>query len=287
MKQYLKVCVVLASFTTACKGNAPPKVTLTTCNGGYALHERTMPSVCGTVPGTGEDTWMGAGLEGTDLLVKIQKVRNGSTLEAGGVSATSENGNALLRVPIGDKLGALTIAQLTGKEPVTLAVNLTLTIKGKSPGAITLPPFTLDKGLTENAKQLLVKSPLPLAAAPPAKHSVFLAAPHISAQVIGPATTVADVDWVAVLEDRGWDESATCDYADTKGTYSKKLKRALKTVTIYDRRTGATVDVKEVKAEGPCPEIAGTTQADVEVEFKGKESFAPVRAWLNERIATN
>ncbi len=134
-----------------------------------------------------------------------------------------------------------------------------------------------------------MKGPLPLAATAPAKHSVFLAAPHLPAQVIGTATTVADVDWVAVLEDRGWDESATCDYADVKGTYSKelKVKRALKTVTIYDRRTGATVDAKELRAEGPCPEIAGTTQTDVAVEFKGKESFAPVLAWLNERIATN
>lgn len=136
-----------------------------------------------------------------------------------------------------------------------------------------------------------MKGPLPVAATAPATHSVFLVAPHLPAQVLGPATTVADIDWVAVLEDRGWDESATCDYADTGGTYSKKLKqkRAQKTVTIYDRRTGAAVDAKEFTAEGACPEIASTTQTavEVEVEFKGKERFAPVRAWLGERIAIN
>ena len=136
-----------------------------------------------------------------------------------------------------------------------------------------------------------MKGPLPVAAAAPAKHSVFLAAPHLpaqAAQVLGPATTVADIDWVAVLEDRGWDESATCDYTDTGETYVKKLKqrRAQKTVTIYDRRTGAAVDAKEFVAAGACPEIASTTQADAEVEFKGKASFAPVLAWLGERIAS-
>lgn len=122
---------------------------------------------------------MGAGLEGTDLLVKIQKVRKGTKLEAGRVSATSQNGDILLRVPIGDKLGALTIAQLTGKEPVTLSVNLTL--KGKSPG-----PVALQEAAGEGSAAV--------AATAPAKHSVFLAAPHLPAQVIGAATTVADIE---------------------------------------------------------------------------------------------
>ena len=47
MKQHVIACSVLASVTTACKGEAPPDVKLTACNGGYALHERTMPRVCG------------------------------------------------------------------------------------------------------------------------------------------------------------------------------------------------------------------------------------------------
>jgi hypothetical protein len=287
----MSVCMrsigILLLVGSACSPQPTPSLAFAPCSGiEVAIGIKGVPRMCALIPGTGEYSTFAIAIDGTELVLGLHNVPDGTTLSVGSATGTSADGELLLRLPIADKLAGLSRSQLVGSEPVDLDATFKLTLARRAESAAKLPRFTLGSAMHDSAREVLIEKKLGLGAKAPTTPSIFLAARGLPAPVVGPAKTLADIDWVAVMEDKAALDTETCVYLDSRRSPKSFRKRvAVKTVTIHDRRTGLVIDRKDFVAPGDCPTRHAIGRGDIRIEFDQSNSYEPVLQWLRERVA--
>ncbi len=284
--------LLLLLSAAACKPRPAPTITFGRCDGrAYEVHLRGTPSAC-AVLGEGEFAPnLAVTVDGTDLLIGAHNSHDGWKLSAEGKVVASDQGNALLRLPIASSLASLQVAAWTRNEPLDFGKTFTLSIPGRADAVVKVPPVPVGWALA-GVLAGAAKGPvtLPGEGAAPRAHSVLFAERSFASPVLGPAKTFAELDWVAVKTMKGQHDLGTCEYQFVRsrpgsttsgGRLSVKKLGLEETVTIYARRTGAVVDRKDFRApaEGKCPSSLGAAR-DVTIPIELEE----VRAWLKDRI---
>lgn len=114
------------------------------------------------------------------------------------------------------------------------------------------PPALIELAMAHAAKEGLVFDGEP--ATPAGPHSTYFLDPARSDDVIGPAKTLADVDWIAsvtsAVEAGG---GTTCTFAGGK---KYPLEKETQTITITTRRTKEKIDEKVFAPATGCPMVA-------------------------------
>lgn len=105
-------------------------------------------------------------------------------------------------------------------------------------------------------------------------HSTFFLDSETSTEVLGPAQTLAEVDWLAVVE-KSTETIAKkqCRYV---GRVSFPLEIESQTVTIFDRRTHEEVATKTFRPVAACPAIAVDERAISRVRTDD------IKAWIQK-----
>ena len=195
----MRVGVWLVLVLVACKHDAPAPQVVFGAGECSAL-------ACATVEG---GATIAVTLRGDDLVVTGDHLPDGASI-------------APARIAIGGVLHKLTIRQTIGADAIDFGQHLTVTLPGKPPAIVALPPFTLGKQLVARLATITIE-PVVFAneAAPPQRHTAVLAEPSDNI-VFGPAKLAEDIDWIAVPSDTA--------------------------LTIYERRTGKVVETKAFAA---------------------------------------
>lgn len=94
-------------------------------------------------------------------------------------------------------------------------------------------------------------------------------------EVVGPAKTLREVDWVAVRQNQAARPGKSCSYQRTDlQAVAYRLDMVDQTVTVHDRHTGQRVHQKTFKAREQCPTIAVGGHAE------SYPSYDEMKAWL-------
>ncbi len=274
----LTFAIVAASALVACsKKDSGTVFVFDTCDGSVGF-QNIRPIVCANAKG-GLHLDIGFAFKGTDLVAEITNHEVGTTISAGSIKPR-EQGD-LVTVPVGDKLGAVTLDHLKGKALVELGLIFTIDSPRYAPSKLTLPPVNIASVFYDpaTAERLLVQQKLGASEAAPAKHSTYIAN---RGYVLGDATSLADVDWVALPTFKERDESEHCAYETEKGSHVDIPKLVeVYTVKLVERRSGQVIETRDFRALGECPSF--TSAHSIHLDFN-HESWKAVEAWIAEKM---
>ena len=145
------------------------------------------------------------------------------------------------------------------------------------------PPITTSRALIELFQKASV-TPFSVGAPPkPGAHTVILIGP-VTPDVLGVAKTVADIDWVALIEKQPARSGKTCSgyrrSGDPQGVASSLgLKLLVEKLSVFEVRTGKPVADKVFTAPNDCP------QGGIG-ELKSYVSVDEQKRWLKQLTAT-
>jgi len=269
---------------------APALSWVENCNTHSFAPPITEPDACAVA---GEHTTLGAQLFGTDVVIAGQNFDDGIVIAGGGSAATTANRDVVLRIPVGAALGKLSIADVfTSFKKLDLGV--TFSVGGTE---LHSPPLGIYPHILDSF-WMVTRGPMPFGdehAPPPAKHTVVIASLSTSnyakQPLVGPAATLADIDWVAIRTDGPKHPLGTCQFdmttyrgqqgSNTSGVSIPQIGDDA-TFTIYERRSGKVIDRKDfVAGPAPCPDVVnggGDIHVPVDIER--------VREYLFQRIAS-
>src|SRR5262245_57551859 len=118
---------------------------------------------------------------------------------------------------------------------------------------------------------------MPLPSTPPAEHTILFV-DSLSSDTIGPAGTVAEIDWVALLSNLPERKGKMCSgYKPTGGTGAgDTLPLVMKDakLTVYDVRTSKEIGAKDFKAAETCPTLTFSKEAN---SYPSRDEM---KAWL-------
>jgi hypothetical protein len=219
-----------------------------------------------------------------DYTVSCRKLPSGTHVLLGEKDEAVDSGGSLhATVDLGPK-----IATLSPKDATDFRFKLDpgIAMTFRFPGGVELPVQAPALPVWFGIKDALGKvqdGPVPFgkeAAAPPAQHTVLYLG--ISADTLGPAATMGEVDRVAVTSDLTPRKGKMCTgYRDvgSKGgaTRSAQLELQDREVAIYERATGKQLAKKKFEAIARCPLIAsgGTARSYPDSEA--------IKRWLREQ----
>jgi hypothetical protein len=282
-KQHMKLnALVLAVAVVGCKSDKPlPPFAFDKCDGSVGFQKIRHPLLCATSTSKSMNMVVGVALHGTELVAALGDYEVGTKISAGSIKP-SEQGD-VVRVPIGDKLGTITLDHLQGKVPVDLGVTLTIDSPRYAPANLAVPPITIAPVFydTATAEKLLVQDKLGVGPTAPAKHSTYISE---RGYVLGDATSLAEIDWVALPTFKEVNESETCPYATEKQQRVDVTKAVeVYTVKLVDRRTGQVIETRDFRAVGECPGF--TSAHTIRLSFDSA-SWKAVETWIAEKMAS-
>lgn len=195
----------------------------------------------------------------------------------------SAGGSYTTKVDISEQIGALAPKDATDYR-YKLDPKLPITIKfpGTAELALQAPAQTVWFSL-ERVLKKVADTPVRFGneqGAAPKEHSILLLG--ASHEVLGPATTMREVDWIAVREPLTPRKGKMCDGYSDVGKDKKGAKRSLpmemadEEVAIYERTTSKLVSKKVFKASERCPMFASGDTA------KTYPDLTEIKRWLRQ-----
>jgi len=275
------VALLLALIVPACgkKGSGEPIVFPDNC-GSMGFDHLQYPSSCA---GVGENTHVGMKLVEDDLVVTLGNHIGGTEFTIGGVTGSDDT--PLIRVPLGDQVAKLTLAQVKDTQPVDFHLTLVVDIPHHGVSTAAVPPMKVGRAVVDMMRAA-AERPIRLpgeAAGPRAKHTVLFATANTwEATIDGPAQTLGEIDWIAVAKRGPKKTVATCSYTSDRGGFSVPVEGYDETVIIYDRTTHQVIDQMEVPAYA---EECASSASSGQTSFDAKNDYKPVTAWLAGRVA--
>jgi len=198
-----------------------------------------------------------------------------STLVIGGV-ATPAEGRA---VDVSERLAGLAPAEALGWDTwVDPKLEIELRVPGFAPTRVAAPPRKLAwgfrRGLARAVDHPVLFKGETAGDPPPARHTLVHTGGVV--QVIGPAATLREVDWVAVEIPLPQREGRACPVAEG-GTAALVLDAHV--VKVVERKTSRLVAERTFAAEDKCR--AGMKRLEAHVYL----SFPEQLAWLRDVVA--
>jgi hypothetical protein len=202
------------------------------------------------------------------------KVKLGA--EAG---TTSDTGHLALQLDVKDKIGKLEVDKL--QKEVDVDVPLAIELPGKKPLDLKVPTLHVKRSLASGLAQV-VDRPVAFAGEPasPGKPDAAAVVDHFGdMRVLGSASLVWDIDWVAVEETLEKDApSKVCKgYEKVKEISLKLLDSQVK---LYDRRTAKLLKEQRFKASDRCPSVAFVQEGS----SKSYASKTDIDKWVRAQL---
>lgn len=219
-------------------------------------------------------------MRGTSYDVSFSDLPANAKVTVGGKSASANSsGYVAQKVDVTERLAALAPKDAFDSsyafDPQTKAeVEFSPTAKVM----LDLPARPAAFGLSDLFKKA-ADTPVPFVTSQPAgSHTVVLTS--IPAEVLGPAKTLKEVDWVAVSENLPPRKGKTCsgykkDKGDTR-TSSYQLEMVDQRLSVYEVATSKLVEAKDFKASETCPMMTFNGAA------KSYPPAADPKRWLRE-----
>lgn len=197
--------------------------------------------------------------EGPSWALEVEQFPPGTRIRlAGSEGVVTDRGWLKLRVPAMASLGKVPVAALAERDVgIDPQLELQVEVPGQPPFATRWRPVRGMRSLAEAVtRELEAGRPVELGGpgAPAADPSVWWPRKRTHL-VLGPARTLAEVDWIAVVRDEPAGDPQVCP-GSVGGDGKKpdlKVQVVDLNVTLYDRRSARVVDRKLVKAVLECP----------------------------------
>ncbi|MCA9514816.1 MAG: hypothetical protein KC635_07740 [Myxococcales bacterium] len=239
-------------------------------------------------------------LDDGTLRLGLLGFRPGSVVAVGDVTHTAAGGDESVAVDVREALGDLPAAALgpDGAEVAELPVPLSIR------AAVDAAPFetrlrVLSPGrLARDYLLAADRGPVPFAAdASAARRGVAVIRSRVVAerrvevvaQPLGAAETVAELAWVALVDDPVVDHRP-CRYVEIGGTREATALLAVRgtRVRLFDRRTGEALGERTFSGPAACPDVATERDyiIDIGVQTGGAEADGWVAAFLAELAGT-
>lgn len=277
----LLVALVALSGAAGCKKPRASSRTTATVTSPPTLVWKDMSIEMKELPGARGDVFLAKTLA---YQVSFSGLPEGTTLAVGGgeVRSAGVGGMVESSVDLADAVAALPPAQaLDYTFHVDPKATATLTFPGGVMSSFAMPPTSVSFSITDGLKAC---SDTPMTfgkkdAAQPSEHTIVYLG--TSAEVLGPAKTMADVDWVALEQPSGTRNGKKCSgYKKTgaaKADSDEKtyvLSMVDRKVTVYERRTSKAIASREFKAKEVCPMMSFGDEA------KSYPDSEEIKAWL-------
>jgi hypothetical protein len=225
------------------------------------------------------------GIQGTGYNVSFASLPAGTKITLNGQTSIADSGGyAVMKVPLDER-----IAKLSPKDAFDFRFKLDPQAKIDlefSPTAkltLDLPSQSVSYALSELYKKA-ADTPVALGEDKPvANHSVLLVS-SLTPESLGPAKTVAEIDWVALSTKQAPRPGKVCTGYKKIGDKGAKdpsekayaLQMIDEKVTVYEVKTSKAVDSKDFKAKDQCPSM---TFGDKATSYVASDE---VKAWLRE-----
>lgn len=216
---------------------------------------------------------------GNSVHITLEKLRK-AKYEIGGKTGEVERDYMRVEVDVFDLLGPIAYKDI---DKVDTGLTLKLTLPDGRQGETKVPPLSYKFALRamfekiENGPVVFGTEPTD----PKPSDSLFFVHGNIMNAIIGRASTLQEIDYVATQEKLPETGRKRCSgYTGSVSTITLVLKPTA--VTIWDRRTGDVVAKKEFPAKSGCPRMTFTSGNSTSVD-----SYPPtdkIKAWLKSKI---